>query len=470
MRRAVVAALLLLLVARFVVADELRGGVLTGGRIGPPPAALTVWIVIKDDWGTELDSNYIAEPFEVGIETPNLERIAAEGVRFGAAYVNPLCGTTRVSLLSGQYSFRTATYGASGAAWAGTTDNSLARRAGLSGAQSFMAGKGSNPGAGSWSPSRQGWDAASNYQGLSPAGGYRAWTRTTQTQAQFVAAGSPSTDSPLAPIETPVATYLDDATLDATLAAHAARDRSRSMVHWFGLANVHSPLHDPTDVANGSSCPGPTTFEQCFARQAAKMDSVIGRLIDSLDMTENVVLIVSDNGYWQKGTVYEDGIRVPAYAIGAGVPRGQVIAEAVSHVDIYATALDLIGATTFGGAETLDGYSFATRIGHTCELVGRCWDVRTGIVYSAESAAGWRIYRDTVGPAADWKIWHHATTGENRLFNLAAYPGTGDDGVDLCGGDGDCSGLGVTDRAAFNTLCAGHRALETVASPCEDLP
>lgn len=457
----------LLLVAHVGSADELRGGTLSGGRIGPPPAALTVWVVLPDDFGGELDSNYIDEPIEVGIETPTLERIAAEGVRFSSAYVNPSCGTTRVSLLSGQHSFRTGIYGAGGQAWPGTSGNSLARRVGVAGAQSFMAGKSNSPVNGTWAPSRQGWDAAVTYQGLAPTGGWRGWYRTSQTQADFVAAGSPLTDSPLAPNDGPVATYLDDATLDAALAAHAARDRSKSMVHWFGLANIHTPTHMPDDVTNGESCAPPDEFEDCFASQTLKMDATLGRLIDSLDMTENVVLIVSDNGYWQKLTTFEDGIRVPMYAIGAGVPRGQVIDEAVSHVDIYATVLDLIGDAGYGGAETLDGYSFAELLGHDCELVDRCWDDRTGIVYSAESASGWRIFRDTVGPYPEYKIWHWAANGDAKLFDLSGYPGSGPDGVDLCDA-GDCSALTGPPRLAWNALCDGLLALETGLSiPCE---
>lgn len=47
--------------------------------------------------------------------TPNLDRLAAEGVRFEAAYTqNPICTPSRVSVLSGQYCQNTGYFGLSG--------------------------------------------------------------------------------------------------------------------------------------------------------------------------------------------------------------------------------------------------------------------------------------------------------------------------------------------------------------------
>ena len=37
--------------------------------------------------------------------TPNLDRMAAEGMRFETFYANPLCTPTRVALMTGQYGF-----------------------------------------------------------------------------------------------------------------------------------------------------------------------------------------------------------------------------------------------------------------------------------------------------------------------------------------------------------------------------
>src|SRR5687767_13597196 len=39
--------------------------------------------------------------------TPNLDRIASQGMRFSTCWVTPLCTPTRVALMTGRYGFRT---------------------------------------------------------------------------------------------------------------------------------------------------------------------------------------------------------------------------------------------------------------------------------------------------------------------------------------------------------------------------
>ncbi len=41
------------------------------------------------------------------IRTPNMDRLAREGVRFENFHVNPVCSPTRASLLTGRYYYRT---------------------------------------------------------------------------------------------------------------------------------------------------------------------------------------------------------------------------------------------------------------------------------------------------------------------------------------------------------------------------
>jgi arylsulfatase A-like enzyme len=58
--------------------------------------------IMVDDLGPEWISCYGAED----IETPELDKLAATGMRFTAAYSMPKCTPTRVTLLTGQYPFR----------------------------------------------------------------------------------------------------------------------------------------------------------------------------------------------------------------------------------------------------------------------------------------------------------------------------------------------------------------------------
>lgn len=59
-------------------------------------------LILADDLGRECLSCYGGNSYQ----TPNLDRLAAEGMRFETCYATPLCATTRDLLLSGQYNFR----------------------------------------------------------------------------------------------------------------------------------------------------------------------------------------------------------------------------------------------------------------------------------------------------------------------------------------------------------------------------
>lgn len=60
-------------------------------------------VIMADDLGAEGMGCYGSTIFT----TPNLDRMAAEGVRFNNAYATPLCTPTRVMLISGFYPNRT---------------------------------------------------------------------------------------------------------------------------------------------------------------------------------------------------------------------------------------------------------------------------------------------------------------------------------------------------------------------------
>lgn len=65
-------------------------------------------LILADDFGI-MDSQGYASHFtnvdssRMYYETPNIDRLIAEGVSFSQAYANPLCSPTRASILTGQY-------------------------------------------------------------------------------------------------------------------------------------------------------------------------------------------------------------------------------------------------------------------------------------------------------------------------------------------------------------------------------
>lgn len=59
-------------------------------------------LIMADDFGYECVTANGGESYR----TPNLDRLAAEGMRFGQCHVQPLCTPTRVQLMTGRYNVR----------------------------------------------------------------------------------------------------------------------------------------------------------------------------------------------------------------------------------------------------------------------------------------------------------------------------------------------------------------------------
>jgi len=69
--------------------------------VAPRPARPNVLIILADDLGWADVGFHKSE-----IRTPNLDRLASEGVRFGRFYSFPLCSPTRSTLMTGRSPMR----------------------------------------------------------------------------------------------------------------------------------------------------------------------------------------------------------------------------------------------------------------------------------------------------------------------------------------------------------------------------
>ncbi len=103
-----------------------------------------------------------------------------------------------------------------------------------------------------------------------------------------------------------------------------------------------------------------------YAANIAFADTLVGRLVEALDASSHagntVVVFASDHGFhlgekghWYKSTLWERATHVPLVVRGPGVEPGRVCARPVSLLDIYPTLIDIAGLAP---RPVLEGSSF----------------------------------------------------------------------------------------------------------------
>jgi arylsulfatase A len=76
--------------------------ILSASASARPESRPSVVVILADDLGIECLSSYGGKSHE----TPNLDRLAAQGMRFTHCFSNPYCSPSRANLLSGRYPFK----------------------------------------------------------------------------------------------------------------------------------------------------------------------------------------------------------------------------------------------------------------------------------------------------------------------------------------------------------------------------
>ncbi|MEO0478620.1 MAG: sulfatase-like hydrolase/transferase [Planctomycetota bacterium] len=322
------------------------------------PATPNVLLICLDDLGFEkLDSYGVtANPYP----TPNLNALAAQGVRFENAWAAPLCTPTRACILSGRFGRRTGvghlvpTFGLA------DSEVTIAEHldSANSGYGTAAVGKwhASLPQAGASAPNDQGFDHFAGYVfGLSD---YYAWFRTVD--------GVTDTSLEYAPSQ-----MIDDAL--AWIGTQEATDTP-----WFcylAPVSIHTPFQAPPAHLHTEDLPGldPDVDQEAFARAMAEaIDNEIQRMLTALgtSLDETVVILTSDNGSEQdllepqfnplggKGSPFESGVRVPLIVSGPIVDNpGRVVTQPVHVVDLFATVAELCGVPVPQGQPEFDSQS-----------------------------------------------------------------------------------------------------------------
>ena len=325
-------------------------------------------------------------------ETPNLDKLAAGGMRFTDAYAAcPVCSPTRVSIMTGKYPARVGLtnwlsgrikkklLGAPYIKQMPLEEVTVAEALKAGGYATGFVGKWHLGGEPYW-PEKQGFDV--NVAGChagSPIGGY------------FAPWGNPRME------DGPKGQYLTDRLTDEGL-AFLDKHKDGPFLLYQSYHVVHTPIQARKDLiakyrAKAARPPfhrteparpeaerkvRQTQNHPVYAAMVEALDANVGRILaklDELGVADNtVVFFMSDNGGLStsegsptsnvplragKGWVYEGGIREPMIVRWPGVAQpGRTCGEPVVSTDFYPTILEMAGLAA-RPKQHVDGVSLA---------------------------------------------------------------------------------------------------------------
>ena len=302
-----------------------------GNTEGPP----NVVLIMTDDQGYGDIRSHGNEL----IDTPVLDRLAANGVRFDRFYVSPVCAPTRASLLTGRDHLAT------GTSWV-THRGEVMRSEEVTIAEILKDAGYATGCFGKWHNGAQ-YPNHPNGQGFDEFFGFcgGAWN------LYF--------DAPLERNGTQVKTkgYITDVLTDAAL-AFIEKHRRRPFFCYLPYNAPHSPYVVPDRYFDKYKARGLDDKNAAVYGMVECLDDNIGRLLTRLDELQlsdrTIVLFLTDNGpngkrfnanmRGTKGSVHEGGVRVPLFVRWKGhLPAGLTVRPIAQHIDLLPTIVELCG-------------------------------------------------------------------------------------------------------------------------------
>ncbi|MBK7875925.1 MAG: sulfatase-like hydrolase/transferase [Planctomycetes bacterium] len=343
-------------------------------------------LIVLDDVGVEKLAPYgLASSYPA---TPRFDALAANGVRFTRAYGAPICGPTRAALQTGRYAFRTG-FGTN------VADSDGPRGFRLPDTETFLpemlrTANYVSGAFGKWHltwgngdelhPNRNGYvhfaGCMGNTLGFGNGTGMYDWRRVVDGAASFVTGP-------------PFDTTQWQASVARADAVAWIRAQSRPWFAYVAFNPPHAPYAVPPfellstrrrqALERENLAPGHTitnahppaqrllVYDACIEA----VDVELGRLIDEATNANTLVLLIGDNGtpgeviqppyvpQHAKRSLFEQGIRVPLVAAGAGVARPGRTSDALVHaVDVWRTLANAAGVSLATPGAGRDSVSF----------------------------------------------------------------------------------------------------------------
>ena len=376
-----------------------------------------ILFIVGDDMG------YADVGFHGGkdVPTPNLDALAASGVRFTSGYVSgPYCSPTRAALLTGRYQNRFGhefNPGGGGAAGMPTNQVTIANRLKAAGYRTALVGKWHLGGAEGMRPLERGFDEFFGFLG--------------GAHSYFNAAGFRRGDEPVKEMD-----YSTDA-FGREAASFIERHKGQPWFLYLCFNAVHTPMDATEDrLAKFSKVEDPK--RRAHNAMLLAMDEAIGKVMKKLAETgqgqNTLVCFISDNGAptmpgtsmnaarneplrGSKRTTLEGGIRVPFIVSWPGRVKPGVFDRPVIQLDLTATAFAAAGVKVESGP-SLEGV----------DLLPFLSGAKTG---APHDALYWRFGQQMAIRAGEWKLARYDLNADTRtgkrnqgvtgakLYNLA---------------------------------------------------
>jgi arylsulfatase A-like enzyme len=378
--------------------------------------------IVADDMGWK-DIGYHGSD----IKTPNLDKLASEGARLEKFYAMPMCTPTRAALMTGRYPLR---YGlqsgvipAAGTYSLPLDETLLPQVLKDAGYKTYMSGK--------WHLGHAKMEFWPNHRGFDSFYG-----ATVGEIDHFTHSSHGVKDW-----------YRDDNALEeqgfdnSLFGAEAVKvikghDTSSPLFLYLAFTAPHTPFQAPEAYLDRYSSIKDEN-RRAYAAMISVIDDEVGKVVAALDergMRENTLIVFqsdnggvrssmfsgdskvsgglpADNGPFRdgKGTLYEGGTRVAAFANWPGKIEPGVVDEMIHVVDWYPTIASLIGVE-LNQKKPLDGVDVWSTISSGAP------SPRDEIVYNVDPMGG-------AVRQGKWKlVWKASLPQSLELFNLDRDP------------------------------------------------
>lgn len=396
------------------------------------------------------------------VQTPNLDRIARDGVRFDRAYSStPSCTPARAGLLTGLKPWNHGMLGYD--AVAERYPSEMPRMLRAAGYDAVGIGKMH------YHPqrNRHGFretllDESGRVESEGFASDYRQWFRERAPDLDPDATGIGWNDHRSRPYALPEDLHPTRWTGDRAVEYLESYDRAQPFFLKVSFARPHSPYDPPErfldlygeadiperfvgdwaepnamrgaerfadDLARGDLGPeAPRLARMGYCGSVTFLDEMIGRILAVLDQRglwdDTLILFTSDHGdmlgdhhLWRKTFAYESSARIPmllrwpSWMIPAA--KGRVLPQPVELRDVLPTFLD--AATGGYDEERFDGRSLLELVAGDSSQWRETLDLEHSTCYWPENQ--WTGLTD-----GRWKYVYYAPTGAEQFFDLAADP------------------------------------------------